>query len=266
MKANPDTWYQDIIEMHRTFGHTEVFNKIAEDEEHLGRLLRFRLEFIGEEYHELLKAYEGKDAEGIVDALVDLMVVIIGTFHCMAVDADDAWDEVHNANMRKVSGTNPSRPNELGLPDLVKPDGWEPPDHEHHVTRSRIPMALEGAGHGGPLPYPTLKNGNVSMRVLMECIELQDRKGRDYQSDGSGIRQADHYFHGIDTILDMIHQKHLRAMSISHVMKDGAFEVQYEGLEDTMKDMINYASFVVSYLRYSMDGQKPGRDIFNREV
>ena len=46
------------------------------------------------------------------------------------VDAHKAWDAVHKANMAKEPGVKESRPNPLGLPDLVKPEGWEGPSHE----------------------------------------------------------------------------------------------------------------------------------------
>ena len=49
----------------------------------------------------------------------------------------------------------------------------------------------------------------------------------------------------------MIHQKLLRAQSLLEA--DG--DVKFESLEDTYKDMINYCSFAVSYLRGKMDGQ-----------
>ena len=37
--------------------------------------------------------------------------------------------------MSKESGVKPSRPNPLGLPDLIKPEGWTGPDHsENHAN------------------------------------------------------------------------------------------------------------------------------------
>ena len=47
----------------------------------------------------------------------------------MGIDADEAWYNVHKANMAKEVGVKESRPNPLGLPDLVKPEGWKAPDH-----------------------------------------------------------------------------------------------------------------------------------------
>ena len=64
-----------------------------------------------------------------------------------------------------------------------------------------------------------------------------------------------HYRRGVDTIHDMIHQKLLRAQSLLEA-DVGLEERQFESLEDTYKDMINYCSFAVSYLRGKMDGQE----------
>jgi hypothetical protein len=98
-----------------------------------------------------------------------------------------------------------------------------------------------------------------SVNVLIECIDLQNRKSRDYQNPNSSIKQAHHYRRGIDTIHDMIDQKLKRAQSL---IESGAVP-NNESLEDTYKDMINYCSFAVSYLRGKMDGQDPTRDAFN---
>ena len=70
------------------------------------------------------------DAEEIVDGLIDLCVVAIGTLDAFNVDGNKAWDEVLKANMQKEVGVKESRPNPLGLPDLIKPEGWEAPSHK----------------------------------------------------------------------------------------------------------------------------------------
>ena len=38
----------------------------------------------------------------------------------------------------------------------------------------------------------------------------------------------------------------------------------FESLEDSAKDLINYASFFVTYLRKEFDGQDKTKDIFNK--
>ena len=63
--------------------------------------------------------------------------------------------------------------------------------------------------------------------------------------------------------MDMVHQKMIRARSLTEAVKFGEEKPNFESLEDTLKDAINYLSFGVSWLRCKMDGQNPSRDIFN---
>lgn len=101
-----------------------------------------------------------------------------------------------------------------------------------------------------------------SLRVLQECAELQSRKSQDYQSDTSNVLQAQHYRRGIDTIHDILIGKITRATSLL----ESGNAPNFESLEDTYKDMINYASFAVSYMRGKMEGQDPNRDMFNKPI
>jgi len=132
-------WVKDIADMHKKYG---VNSKVAElSQESLGALLKFRLDFLAEEYNELCAASLSRpvNAEETVDALIDLCVVAIGTLDLFGVDAYAAWDEVLRANMNKEVGIKPSRPNPLGLPDLIKPEGWTAPSHAgNHGTLNTI--------------------------------------------------------------------------------------------------------------------------------
>ena len=104
-----------------------------------------------------------------------------------------------------------------------------------------------------------------SVEVLEECIELQTKKSNDYQNPNSTIRQADYYPNGCSTILDVIHAKVLRMRSVMEAMQnDPNYKPNFESLEDSAKDLINYASFFVSYSRGKMDGQNLARDFINR--
>jgi hypothetical protein len=106
-------------------------------------------------------------------------------------------------------------------------------------------------------------NERASVTVLRECIDLQTEKSADYQADVSGIKQAEYYPHGVNTIYDIMHAKMLRIKSVLAKMESGN-GANFESVEDSCKDLINYSSFMVSYLRGDMDGQDPGRDSFNR--
>jgi len=102
-----------------------------------------------------------------------------------------------------------------------------------------------------------------SANVLLEAAELQERKGTDYQNPLSRVRQADHYPRGVYTILDTVNGKLLRMYSVLETMEHGG-KVNFESVEDSAIDAINYLSFVVSYLRGDIDGQTSDKDIFNR--
>lgn len=121
-------WVQDIAEMHTKYG---VNPKVREfDKEKLEKFLQFRISFLQEELDEMKAATNGDD---VVDALIDLCVVAIGTLDAFDVDSQTAWNRVHKANMNKEVGIKASRPNPLGLPDLIKPEGWTAPTHVDNV-------------------------------------------------------------------------------------------------------------------------------------
>ena len=101
-----------------------------------------------------------------------------------------------------------------------------------------------------------------SVEVLKECIELQNKKSQDYQSKESNVTQAMHYRRGVDSIHDIIQGKCYRAQSL---LESGS-SPNHESLEDTYKDIINYCSFAVSFMRGKMEGQLPDRDMYNRKV
>jgi predicted HAD superfamily Cof-like phosphohydrolase len=131
-------WVQDIKDMHEKFEFHETTDKF--DIEKFWQLMEFRYDFLYEELvREGRKAINEKDFEEIVDFLIDLSVVAIGTLDLMNVDAQKAWDRVHEANMSKKRGIKPGRPNPLGLPDLMKPEGWKAPSHEdNHGPFSKL--------------------------------------------------------------------------------------------------------------------------------
>lgn len=126
-------WHYHIEDMHNLFGvHEWINNKLDEDDmESLKKFLEFRIQFLKEELNETEQAYHDGDPKEIVDGLIDLCVIAIGTLDAFGCDAAGAWAEVMEANMRKQVGVKATRPNPLGLPDLIKPEGWTGPDHTH---------------------------------------------------------------------------------------------------------------------------------------
>ena len=129
-----NNWVKDIAEMHTKYGTNKAVRSM--DKTQLRSFLKFRVDFLQEELDELNQASKPGipiDQPEVVDALIDLCVVAIGTLDAFDVDAYHAWDIVHNANMNKEVGVKESRPNPLGLPDLIKPEGWVAPEHDSNT-------------------------------------------------------------------------------------------------------------------------------------
>ena len=134
MSTSKNDWVQDIHDMHTKFGVRPVIAGL--DKEKLAKFLEFRLNFLQEELDEAKEAAVSNDpskAEDVVDAMIDLCVVAIGTLDAFGIDAYTAWNRVHEKNMQKEPGIKPERPNPLGLPDLIKPAGWTAPTHADNV-------------------------------------------------------------------------------------------------------------------------------------
>jgi predicted HAD superfamily Cof-like phosphohydrolase len=121
-------WVEDIETMHNKYGVNEKIREFNNDK--LVEFLQFRIRFLQEELTELQTAKSGDDA---VDALIDICVVAIGTLNAFDVNSFEAWDRVLTANMAKEVGVKASRPNPLGLPDLIKPQGWKSPTHIDNI-------------------------------------------------------------------------------------------------------------------------------------
>ena len=122
-----NNWVEDIHDMQTKYKTREW---VRDNPDKYYQFLNFRADFLQEELDETKRAIMAGDAEEIVDGLIDLCVVAIGTLDAFNIDGNKAWDEVLKANMQKEVDVKESRPNPLGLPDLIKPEGWEAPSHK----------------------------------------------------------------------------------------------------------------------------------------
>jgi hypothetical protein len=110
-----------------------------------------------------------------------------------------------------------------------------------------------------------LSDPPFSVEVLMDCIELQLAKSKDYQNPKSTVKQADYYPSGAKTLLEIVHAKVLRMRSIIETFEhDPSVKVKFESLADSAKDAINYLSFFASWCEGKIPGQLTNRDILNR--
>jgi len=91
--------------------------------------LSFRIDLLEEELAELKEAVSTKNSEEIVDALIDLIYIAVGTLDLAEINIPQAWAAVHDANMKKVRGIKPGREQSGGF-DVLKPEGWVAPSHK----------------------------------------------------------------------------------------------------------------------------------------
>jgi hypothetical protein len=106
-----------------------------------------------------------------------------------------------------------------------------------------------------------------SLKVLQQAAEIQTRKSNDYQNPNSRIKQSDYYPRGCASILDVMNGKILRIQSVMEAMEnDPNYIPNFESMEDSAVDLINYASFFVAYMRGKIEGQSEDRDFLNRKV
>ncbi len=97
----------------------------------MGDRLKYATDHLYEEYEEFREA---ETLEGQLDALVDLTYVALGRILEMGISPSLAFDAVHEANMTKKPGVNPSRPNVEQ--DAVKPEDWQSPDFAKALAAS----------------------------------------------------------------------------------------------------------------------------------
>jgi hypothetical protein len=79
-------------------------------------------------------------------------------------------------------------------------------------------------------------------KILKECSDILRKKGKDYNL--GSIRPDDYFLFGRISYLQMIHLKYTRLRSLMESKKPN-----YESIEDTLIDLINYAALFAEYER-----------------
>ena len=83
-----------------------------------------RFRFMQEELDEFIAAVHNGDIVEAADGLADIIYVAAGTMYLMGLPAQEIWNAVQSANMKKVAGQT-KRGNKF---DAMKPEGWIPPN------------------------------------------------------------------------------------------------------------------------------------------
>lgn len=144
----PDN-FDDVGMFHQKFGldNTTFYRagpRVVDPE-----LMGFRIRFLLEELTEFMEAvgaefYDKEDGDvgvkfnnieidhGLAfDALLDLAYVVFGTAHLLGYPWEEGWTLVQTANMMKIRAQEDGSDSKRGSSfDVVKPEGWRPPDVE----------------------------------------------------------------------------------------------------------------------------------------
>lgn len=82
----------------------------------------------------------------------------------------------------------------------------------------------------------------TAIEIMQEAIALKQRKSQDYQ--GGMWSEEDYFPFGHKSYLHMIHTKYLRIRSVAEQE-----DQNFESLEDSLIDMINYCGMYAAWLR-----------------
>ena len=127
MRQQPQSVFHDQASFMRACGQTTT--EFHPDQVELYRAL------IAEEYAELRHAYALNDEIEQFDAVLDLIVVLIGFGLSQGWPMPQGWAEVMRSNFAKVDpATGKVRKREDGK--ILKPEGWTPPDLKRVLSSS----------------------------------------------------------------------------------------------------------------------------------
>lgn len=139
------TVYQMVREFHEKFGlHYQGPPRRLPDDI---RLVKTR--HIYEEFTELLNSVDDHNLEKTLDALVDMVYVIVGYAYLSGLPFDEAFLEVHAANMRKVRCERPEDSSRGTTFDVIKPPGWVPPNLARLINGPAVTVPVEALGTNG---------------------------------------------------------------------------------------------------------------------
>lgn len=173
--------FDDVGDFHRKFGLDNDRNTsptlLPED------VNTFRIEFMMEELNEFRDAIVEDDLYKAADALIDLVYVALGTAHMMGLPFEDLWAAVQRANMAKerATGGDDARSKRRHSLDVVKPEGWRPPDED-------IRRIIEERIRTGPTPrtYRIEHDGFVGTRIG-DYVTREGKRGVVLQQVGTRV-------------------------------------------------------------------------------
>jgi len=160
----------------------------------------YAIKFLDEELTEFKDACTIADQ---ADALIDMIYVAYGRLLEMGIQPGPSFQLVHEANLKKVRG--PTKRG--GVYDAAKPDGWQPPDWEDHLSLDKgqyIGLTREVDQFGGPRPR-TNPWDNSCQPFFKSTVEREDYE-REHRKPK--ILLLGYGRHGKDTVAEILESKY----------------------------------------------------------
>ena len=124
---------KDIDNFHKKYGFEKNEKVDIPDN---SELINFRTAFLMEELAEYTNAITKKDAAGVLDALVDIVYIALGTAWLYNLPFEKAWNEVQKANMSKIRAKDKTGKRGTKF-DVIKPKDWKAPNIEKIIEEER---------------------------------------------------------------------------------------------------------------------------------
>lgn len=193
----------------------------------------FRENFLREELLEFEGSCKRRDLPEAADALIDLVVVTMGTAVMMGLPWEALWNDVLRANMSKERVVSKRA---QGGYDLGKPEGWERP-------RSKdIIMVSQERG----VPAPAYPSASPHVVTLCGSTRFKDEYtycNRQFTLQGYVVLSCGFFSHADDEELDATTKAELDQLHLHKIdMSDSIFVINPDGyIGDSTRAEIDYA-------------------------
>ena len=97
--------FQKVLQFNKAFGVQSHIKPNLDIFQNNQKLINYRLSLVKEEFEELQDAINNKDFIETIDALTDIQYVVLGFYSALGIDADKAFQIVHDSNMSKLCKT-----------------------------------------------------------------------------------------------------------------------------------------------------------------
>ena len=151
---------EDVEEFHKKYGleYKDPISRHLSPEEK-----EFRIRCLNEEIREYMEATTLTEE---LDAILDLVYFAIGTAYRHGFSFYDGWKEVHRSNMSKIRATKREDSKREFELDVIKPEGWEPPNLKEAVeNEEKVELKSHWKG------YYATKRRNLTDKRTEEIIK-----------------------------------------------------------------------------------------------